>query len=280
MEKEQFERLFKVIEKYGFNNQSDLLIEEMSELTKAITKYKRLTGDGQPLSKPLSNKDALENITEEIADVHIMLEEIIHLLNIDRNEIDSWIKRKIDRTIHMSTDTDSELNKTPLIIICPNIPEVLNLIHGRFAYHISGANADFDGDVLNIVTIPGSVIEELFKFNPDNVEDYMRNLNKETLYQGKVIIFPIDMLNSYQVEAAKKLMKFNPERTIFAYSFLGIEYANCSHHIQKMLDDMGYIINNHSITRLLVPFTYSAAHLYLYKDKNLNLDEFIKKIGD
>lgn len=54
------------IDHYGGQQQSDMMIEEMSELTKALMKYRRF-GCGD---------DLLENVIEEIEDVQIMLDQM------------------------------------------------------------------------------------------------------------------------------------------------------------------------------------------------------------
>ncbi len=74
--------IHKIADPYGFEAQSVLTIEEMSELIKAITKYKRVTEGGQLPSKSISEEEAIENIIEEIVDVEIMLEQVKYLLNI------------------------------------------------------------------------------------------------------------------------------------------------------------------------------------------------------
>ena len=50
------------INAYGKEMQVDIMIEEMSELTKALIKHRRKPSD-----------ETLENIQEEIADVKIMM---------------------------------------------------------------------------------------------------------------------------------------------------------------------------------------------------------------
>jgi NTP pyrophosphatase (non-canonical NTP hydrolase) len=56
----------KAIEKWGIDSQEDMMIEEMSELIKAILKYRR---------KP-EDDEKYENVCEEIADVNIMLKQM------------------------------------------------------------------------------------------------------------------------------------------------------------------------------------------------------------
>ena len=74
----------KLLKKYG-EKQLIIGIEEFSEITKAITKAMRGNFD-------------IENITEEIADVYIILEQLKIYFNIDENEVNKIIDFKINRT--------------------------------------------------------------------------------------------------------------------------------------------------------------------------------------
>lgn len=58
------------IDTYGREAQTDMCIEECSELIKALLKYRRLPLKEGPTKKAT---EALESIQEEIADVQIML---------------------------------------------------------------------------------------------------------------------------------------------------------------------------------------------------------------
>lgn len=74
----------KAINTCGENAQLDMVIEEMSELIKEICKKKR-------------GKDNHDAITEEIADVEIMLEQLKIICDIDNVDLDNAKKYKIDR---------------------------------------------------------------------------------------------------------------------------------------------------------------------------------------
>jgi hypothetical protein len=63
------EILQKAIKKYGVNNQCDVWIEEMSELTKELLKLRRE-------STQAGFQKRRENIKEEIANVQIMLDQM------------------------------------------------------------------------------------------------------------------------------------------------------------------------------------------------------------
>ena len=68
---------------YGYDMERMVAIEEMSELTKELSKQKR--GEG--------NRD---HLIEEIADVYLCLEKIEQMNNITHEELSDWIARKTD----------------------------------------------------------------------------------------------------------------------------------------------------------------------------------------
>ena len=89
--------IIKIAETYGFDAQSRQLIEEMAELTVAINKLHRL-------GKNWTNQDSIwcermRNISEEIADVYIMLEQIKYLLQISDSDIEQIIQQKLNRQL-------------------------------------------------------------------------------------------------------------------------------------------------------------------------------------
>lgn len=81
MEKTIYEQ---AIEKFGVEKQTDMLIEEMAELTQALLKHRR---------KPSS--ETSDNLHEEFADVQIMMSQIRTIINPD--EVDRWHQVKLDR---------------------------------------------------------------------------------------------------------------------------------------------------------------------------------------
>ena len=72
------------IKTYGIDNQMNVAIEEMSELTKEICKYKR-------------GFDNRNNIIEEMADVFIMLYQLQIMLDITDYELVEMEGRKLSR---------------------------------------------------------------------------------------------------------------------------------------------------------------------------------------
>ena len=64
---------------YGYEAQSNQLVEECAELIQAVNKYRRVeTGLGQPVAED-KKAIARDNLVEEIADVELMLEQVLPL---------------------------------------------------------------------------------------------------------------------------------------------------------------------------------------------------------
>ena len=92
---------------YGYEAQSNQLIEECAELIQAINKHRRVTsGRGRahsPMLEPAQeDKDrgqvVLDNLVEEITDVEIMLEQVKDLLQIPEEDIQAIKLYKVNRT--------------------------------------------------------------------------------------------------------------------------------------------------------------------------------------
>ena len=82
MSETQLEILVKAIKTFGCDNQSDIAIEEMGELIKAIIKHRRYR-----------TADTLDNLKEEIADVQIMVRQ----LQLMYGDVDDIMASKIER---------------------------------------------------------------------------------------------------------------------------------------------------------------------------------------
>ena len=77
---------------YGFNSQSQVFIEEMSELTKALCKYNRETD--------VSNKIELwEDIEEELADVLVLAGQFCEIWA-DKENVKAIAEAKIERQLN------------------------------------------------------------------------------------------------------------------------------------------------------------------------------------
>ena len=86
---------FKIAMHYGLDNQMHQLIEEMSELTQAISKHFRINGHGQPVPD-YKMTTVGQNLIEELADVKLVLDQVVFLLGCDE-EVLEVMKQKINR---------------------------------------------------------------------------------------------------------------------------------------------------------------------------------------
>lgn len=86
------------INKYGWENQIDQYHEESAELTVALNKARR--GQYKPQYIP--------DITEEIADVYIMLYQLQKIFSIDQAEINREMDRKLTRLERRMREESSE----------------------------------------------------------------------------------------------------------------------------------------------------------------------------
>lgn len=83
---------------YGYEAQSNQLVEECAELIQAVNKYRRAVARlGEPVAED-KKAVALDNLVEEIADVEIMLEQIKYLLQIPEEDIQAVKLYKVNRT--------------------------------------------------------------------------------------------------------------------------------------------------------------------------------------
>ena len=85
--KENKKELFFIINTYGTKNQEDKAIEELAELQQAILKHREYR-----------NYETEKNIIDEIADVHIMLEQLKIIYSCHK-EVDERVDYKIERQI-------------------------------------------------------------------------------------------------------------------------------------------------------------------------------------
>ena len=94
------DKIKKIAEYYGIENQSIQLMEEMAELTIALNKYRRSSKvEHQTISESIDEQFIIEQIIEEICDVEIVLEQIKYLLNHSSDDLAVWKQRKIERQL-------------------------------------------------------------------------------------------------------------------------------------------------------------------------------------
>ena len=92
---------------YGFDEQKHQLEEEMAELTIALNKYRR---NINKVSK--SDCDSLIfNIAEEIADVRVMLEQMMLFVGVSESFITGEMKKKIKRQLERIEEEKTEKEK-------------------------------------------------------------------------------------------------------------------------------------------------------------------------
>ena len=84
------DRLIKIANYFGQDRQVDKIIEEMGELQQALMKY-RHEGKGP-------EHDNYYNLTEEIADCFILLNQLLYLFDIEE-DVDEQVEYKINRTL-------------------------------------------------------------------------------------------------------------------------------------------------------------------------------------
>ena len=92
----QMQKCHNIADHYGFKKQSMMMIEECSELQKAICKWHRERGDF--LLSESSDCDERTDIIDELADVIIMAKQISYLLSAE-DEVSEQIEFKLDRQL-------------------------------------------------------------------------------------------------------------------------------------------------------------------------------------
>ena len=76
---------------YGFEAQSQMFIEEMSELTKALCKYNRT-------DNLLEKHNLWDDIEEELADVLVLAGQFLEIWA-DKDNVDAIVKAKVERQL-------------------------------------------------------------------------------------------------------------------------------------------------------------------------------------
>ncbi len=97
MTEETKKKIQKIAQVYGYDAQSRQCIEEMAELTQAINKFwrKQLKFGEVAFSKSIPLSPEHMNLKEEIADVYIMIHQMMYLLGI--KSIEKTVNEKLDR---------------------------------------------------------------------------------------------------------------------------------------------------------------------------------------
>lgn len=72
------------IRQYGYDKQMDMVVEESAELINAIMKFRR-------------GRCEVKDITTEMADVLIMIEQLVRILSVNEDELETEITNKLQR---------------------------------------------------------------------------------------------------------------------------------------------------------------------------------------
>lgn len=87
------DKIREIARHYGAYNQSIQAVEEMAELTQALTKFWRYSGEKQSIIS-----EHKENVFEELADVKIMIAQL-EVLFFAREDVDKIAEKKIERQL-------------------------------------------------------------------------------------------------------------------------------------------------------------------------------------
>ena len=85
-----------IAQSYSKNNQTVKTLEELSELQQALSKLLIAKNNNQGYAKEVEFRG---NVEEEIADVLIMLNQMIHLWDVSESRVVGMINYKLDRQI-------------------------------------------------------------------------------------------------------------------------------------------------------------------------------------
>lgn len=99
----QYKIIRETVNIYG-DKQYMTAVEEMAELTQAISKYLRVDYSGCSDAARIE-KEAINNIAAEMAEVYILLEQLQLMLNIKSADIQAVINRKLNRQYERNRQT-------------------------------------------------------------------------------------------------------------------------------------------------------------------------------
>lgn len=85
---EMLQRIYDIADHYGRDAQIDQALEELAELATALHHLKK---------KP-DSETILDNVHEEMADVYIMIYQLMHLIDPEFETI-GWMEHKVERQI-------------------------------------------------------------------------------------------------------------------------------------------------------------------------------------
>lgn len=85
---ELLKNIYKIADHYGKDAQIDQTLEELAELATALHHLKKMP----------ESEDILNNVHEEMADVYIMIYQLMHLID-PEFETMGWMEHKVERQI-------------------------------------------------------------------------------------------------------------------------------------------------------------------------------------
>ena len=87
-----------LIDYYGIEDRTTVVMEELAEFAKAVSKYKRyvLNEDKYKNDKRYDETEIIDNMKEEIADVLICIRIMQDIVGINDSEIEKEVQRKND----------------------------------------------------------------------------------------------------------------------------------------------------------------------------------------
>ena len=118
---------YRIADYFGEAVQMQQLVEEMAELTKAICKYARLNGQGQPLAESLTKETAEANLVEELADVALVLEQVIYLHGC-KEKVENVIAEKIVKVNERIKKSKSGNKKSSMMNMMEQMQDMLDLM--------------------------------------------------------------------------------------------------------------------------------------------------------
>lgn len=83
---------------FGTDNRLNQLMEECGELISASARYRRHLKGDKTLNEKYTEMNLIRGITEEMADVTLVMSEIRYLLGITEEELFEVINAKMERT--------------------------------------------------------------------------------------------------------------------------------------------------------------------------------------
>ena len=86
---------------YGIE-QVTVCIEELAELSQVLCKFLRCIKAGQPVRKGIA--EITSNVTEEVADVFITIEQVCRVIGIMDMKVNKTIDEKLNRTLLLSKE--------------------------------------------------------------------------------------------------------------------------------------------------------------------------------